>query len=49
MSVAPTPNDSGKLPGEPTVPVPGPLFPFANAGKMPAATHARTSSRNSVL
>jgi hypothetical protein len=31
------------------VPVPGPSFPFAKAGKMPAATHARTSSRNSVL
>src|SRR5918992_1432658 len=49
MSVAPTPNDSGKLPGEPTVSRPGPLLPFAKAGKMPAATHARTSSRYSVL
>jgi hypothetical protein len=48
-SVAPTPNDSGKLPGEPTVPGPGPLLPFAKAGKMPAATQACTSARNSVL
>ena len=49
MSVAPTPNDCGKLPGEPTVPGPGPSLPLAKAGKMPAATQALTSSQYSVL
>src|SRR5918999_2043052 len=48
-SVAPTPKASGKLPGEPTVPRAGPALPFANAGKIPAATQARTSGRNSVV
>jgi len=46
-SLAPTPKDSGKLPGEPTVPADGPSLPLENTGTMPAATQACTSGRYS--
>ena len=39
----PRPRSLRRSPGEPAVPQAGPLLPFENAGKMPAATQAWTS------
>src|SRR5262245_42663059 len=43
MSKAPAAYVSGRSPGDPAVPQPGPVLPFEKAGKMPAAIQACTA------